>query len=174
MSRGIINTGVSYYGEVKISLNTPKGKKEIYKHNDGQKPLWNLLAKAIAGYDVKDLLPKYLDIVDSTGTSLLFKRLLFTGVVWGDAVETSDDSTSALFYSTLMNEYKSRRVYNGSLTLQMLDSNGNVLASVKSDSELGDAYSSVTNGVNATIEWKMVFSNASRSSPQEIQLGGDL
>ena len=160
MMKGTTSTDVGYSGEVRIYLKSNDNMKEVYVHNEGKKALWNLLARAVAGYDVKNLLPRYLDLVNETsGLSMLYKRIPFTGIIWGDSVEKDETGTSTLFNATLTSEYKTKSISNSKIELRMLNSNNDVLASVSGGTGILDVYNSVVPGVDAVIEWKLTFKN---------------
>lgn len=164
MKQGMLNTDVAYAGQVQMYVETNGGRIEVCEHNSGTKVLWNTLARAILGQDVKGSVPKYIDIVyPDTGTSLLFRRLPFSNVVMGDLAEKnkqkSDTHTSVRLSAVLMNEYKTQSSAIGTLQLRMLNNNNEVLAKIDSPSALSDIYTSVVPGVNAVIEWTMTFSD---------------
>ena len=170
MKQGTLSTEVRYSGEVHMYVEANGGRIEVCEHNSGTKALWNAIARAILGQDIRSSVPKYIDIVfPGTGTSLLFRRLPFSNAVMGDLAEknktTSDTRTSVRLSAVLMNEYKTQSSAMGTLQLRMLNSNNEVLAVIESPSALSDIYTSVVPGVDAVIEWTMSFSDITPEAP---------
>ena len=161
MVKGIVGTTTKYCGEVRMFVETTGGKIEVKEKNSGCKRLWDFLTRAAAGQDTREYAPKYIDIRKGDGTSILYKRIPFTGVVFGEAVVRSTDSSSVLFNATLLYEHlKSKPSEGVALNLIMLDATGKPLAIVESASALSDVCNSIVPGVDGVIQWKLTFLNA--------------
>lgn len=163
-----IKDGVGYSGNVVIRMSNSKSRRVLELKNNGKKALWNMLAKAVLGIDVSSRIPRYLDMISSSGTSLLFRRIPFTGSVYHDTDGKKDYSTSTVFVAALTSENKkisSGEV--GDVTMRMVNSANEVLAEINGSSALGSIYKNVVPGVDAIIEWEMMFMNNSNDNNEQ-------
>lgn len=165
-----LNNSVGYQGEVAVRLSNSKDIP-IHLHNAGFKPLWNALAKAMAGYPIADEVPTYFSVYKRTGSpdtggysyeDCLLKHIQFVGPVWGDAVEKKEESTSVRFTVTVTKRDRRITVDSNSVAvLRMFSRSGEVLAEVEDniDKVIAKSHNSMITGVDAIYEWKMTFKN---------------
>lgn len=163
-----INNSVGYEGEVSVRLSNSKDVP-IHLHNAGFKPLWNALAKAMAGYDITSEVPTYFSVYSRTESATgddyqdcLYAHIPFVGTVWGDVVEKNEDSTSVRFTATVTKRDRRIKVPSGSVAvLRMFSRSGELLAQVEDtiDKVIAKSHNSMITGVDAIYEWKMTFKN---------------
>lgn len=157
---------VGYSGKVKVSLSCNGSTREVLLTNSGTKTLWNTIAKALAGYNISNEVPKYFDMVDSNGTSLLINKILFRGTVWGEEVDNSTESTSVRLTATVTSTDKLLSTLSGGrqCNLRMYSASGkNHMAQISDtqDGVLRELYNTINVGTNAIFEWTLTFSNKS-------------
>lgn len=164
-----INNSVGYQGEVAVKLSNSKDIP-IYLHNAGFKPLWNALAKAMAGYDITSEVPTYFSVYSRTGSpdtgydyqDCLLSHIQFVGTVWGDIIEKKEESTSVRFTATVTKRDRRITVKPGEVAvLRMFSRSGEILAEVEDtiDKVIAKSHNSMITGVDAIYEWKMTFKN---------------
>ena len=161
-----LTNSIGYSGEVTVKLTN---SKSYHIHNLGHKALWNLLAMAVAGYDVSNNAPRYFMISSRTGDGkpdkpCLLSQLPFLGTVWGDVVDNRPDRTSTRFTVTVTKNNRIWTIKDGEVAvLQMFNRKGELLAEVvdTEDRVIAKSHNSMISGVNAIYEWKMTFLNVS-------------
>lgn len=57
-----IETDIKYSGDVKLSLSINGKTIQINKHNNGLPDLFRLISKSLAGYDISNEKPSYVDL----------------------------------------------------------------------------------------------------------------
>lgn len=166
-----IFNSIGYEGTV-VGKLTNSNEIGMCLHNAGLKPLWNLFAMAVCGYEVLNKRPRYLMISkklkgpggEEIYEDCLSSRIPFVGIVWGDAVEVSSNSTSARFTATVTKADRIRTIpvtETAVLRMSSLDED-EILAEVEDvDGQLAKMHNSMMTGVNATYEWIMTFTNCS-------------
>lgn len=170
MIKGSLTDGIGYEGKVRVLLESNGSRKEFIGYNKGQKALWNLLAKAVVGYDVKQEIPRYLDVVNynfdkpddpEQYNSCLCRKVPFTSIVWGDLIPEfdNDNRTAVRLTATVTVAEKVSTLNVDNCALVMYNYN-DVLAVIKDDQKvLAEIMNHITVGVNAVIEWTLLFSN---------------
>ena len=175
INKGYIGNSFTYNGKVSFKLKRNGREYSLYTHNEGTKYLWDTVTKALAGQNVSDRVPRYIDfeyvlkeIVDTKEKevphSLITEPIPFTGIVWGEmAQEVTSEHNGTLMLTAVItaNDKLSVDTSNPSITrlqLTMKSKEGRTLATVSDDS-LYDLYNSLTEGTDAVIEWRMIFKN---------------
>ena len=150
---------IEYAGELTVSL---KSGDNIIPHkfkNAGCKPMWDALAKAMAGYDISKDRPRYIDVVsaDDNKWSLMVAPVPFVGVVWGMDVNSSPTSTSVVYTATVT---AGEKLFDSTTacTLLMLNHRGEVMATIE-HVELTNIWNALGPGVDLIFEWELIFSN---------------
>jgi hypothetical protein len=151
---------IGYSGELSVKLKSGDNVMLYTMKNAGHKALWDAAAKAFAGYDVTEDIPRYIDVVMSNASqsNLMVAPVPFTGVVYGEVVDTSETSTSVLYTATVTAASKLRDTLGQDCKLLMLNSHGQTMAIIEHDS-LKDVWSSLSPGIDIIFEWKLTFSN---------------
>lgn len=179
MNKGIITNHISYKGIVNMKSIIDKQIVSTCMFNSGTKDLMNLLTKALAGYDISKQVPKFINIgygdtqPQGTYSFLLNRNIPLTGIVWGEAVDTSNipqwnDSASSLMLScTITSQDKTISSYNGvsKLFLLLLSNDGKtVLAKIEdtNDNIIRDTYNKLTVGTDLMVDWYMIFNSEVR------------
>lgn len=171
--------GISYKGSVTLK-STDGFSIELF--NTGTALLGSTICRALAGYDISNALPTYLDIQskqnDGSWVSLLNRKLPFTGIKYSTIdSELSDDSAigELQLNSVVLFSDKKRTAVSESeqCRLVLYSRDHQVLAHV---SQLGDIsddtankfdiskavsamYNNITNGVDCVVNWVMSFCN---------------
>ena len=156
-----MNSSIGYRGGVRARLSVHNSNGRHFK-NKGYKPLWNLLAKAITGNNFSTMCPASIGIYQKDGDvyrSLTYSPIPIYGKVWGDVVEESATSTSALFTATAT--YADRKNdATGDVVLRLLTASDEVLAEVDDiDGILRDIHNAMIPGIDAIYEWQLTFEN---------------
>ena len=171
-NRGCITNSFDYSGSVAFKIVRNGKTYSFLTHNAGTKELMETIASALAGNDVSNKIPKYMDFVytsnvDGTiATSLMRNRSPITGATWGDFVLDSNDTNNGsglLLTSMFTYENKLYVDFNNPNIHPKLVmySNDNVeLASISDRESLIALYDSLTKGNSVIIEWRMLFKNA--------------
>jgi hypothetical protein len=162
---------VGYSGSVtaRLSVHNPNG---YHFKNNGKKPLWELLSRAVTGKDCSVLTPKSIGIYQDDGegnySMLTFTPLPIYGTVYGDVVgENSDNQASVLFTATA--SYADRKnLANGNVVLRLMSADDTILAEVKDiDSTLKDIHNAMIPGIDAIYEWQLTFRNMPTTDDKE-------
>lgn len=155
-----ITNSIVYSGELTVKLKSGNNLMLYTMKNAGHKPLWDTMAKAFAGYNVTAELPRYIEVVlQNEGlNSATVAPVPFTGVVYGDVVEKSETSTSVLYTAIITAADKLRSSDSYGYQLHMLNSHGQILASIQHESLKG-VWDAISPGIDAVFEWKLIFSN---------------
>lgn len=164
MNNAQLENFIGYSGRLTANMVVKGRSKQYCLHNSGTKNLWNMLAKAVAGYTVESETPQYFDIVDANGNSHLRSPILFRGKVWGkDAVKIEDSNSSSVKLTATVTRSDKRidTLADGeNVRLRMYDLLGNVLAEIRDDDKkLFDLYNNISSGTDAIFEWVLTFSN---------------
>lgn len=165
MNNAQLQNFIGYQGQVTASMVVRGRKKQYSIFNSGTKNLWNLLAKAIAGYSISGEIPEYFDIVDELGNSYLRSRIPFRAKVWGeDTVEEDTENSTSVKLTVTVTKSDKRRDHlpNGSnVVLRMYNVMGNALAEITdtTDKQLLQLYNNISTGTDAIFEWVLTFSN---------------
>lgn len=164
-----IDTGIEYDGAVTIKLtNNGVVSRSLTMHNAGLKRLWTVLAKAIAGYNIQNESPKFIDIANISKindeyrfVSCLKDKLKISGAIYGDLVNTDTQSTSVKFTTVFTNNHRRSKISPFSPGFVMYNSEGPMAVVVGSsyDAELATMINSVDSQTNMVIEWVMTFKN---------------
>ena len=122
--------------------------------------MWDALAKAMAGYDISNDRPRYIDVVraDDNKRSLMVAPVPFVGVVWGMDVNSSSTSTSVMYTATVTAGEKLFNLEAPDCTLLMLNHRGEVMATIE-HGKLADIWNALSPGVDLIFEWELIFSN---------------
>lgn len=172
-TKGFISNLLNYSGQVNINLVRNGKVFTVPFLNKGTKLLTNAIAKALAGQDISDTLPRYLDftyVIEQDGEDTQEGRLIntkipFVGIVWGDVAlpaNIQDPEGSALLLQATISSADKVIVTNldsiKDFRLCITTKTGEVLAFV-SDPTLKDMYNALSEGTDAIIEWRMLFHN---------------
>lgn len=155
--QGNIISFLNYTGEVKISVNSNGKTYNVNFHNAGTDVLTNAIVKALAGEDISNQLPKYLNFVYTNGdkTGVLIRRPVpFTGIIWKEATDT--ESSYLYLSATIVASDKQSTIItsNTIASLHMQTLYGETLATID-DPNLVKFYEMLDEGTDILIEWKM-------------------
>ena len=170
-SSSSVTNKVSYAGTVTAKLVNKNNQVLFKAKNAGLKPLWNAIAKALAGYDVSRDIPKWFSITQLIGArhEPACRRVPFVGTVWGEAVGgegiDNENSTSVLYTAVLTKaDLLYRSLTSNEIKLNMFNANGEALAEILliedvDTADIKTVFSNVSPGVDAVVEWRMQISN---------------
>lgn len=145
------SNNISYQGNVNITHKINGRKITNNYKNNGTLSLFNLITKALAGYDISQNIPKLLRIVDSNGT-IGSKYCPLTGIIYGNNTDTSYLScTCVLTKDDIINKSLS------SPQLTLADYSGNTLAYIDISQDTFRTIS--TDGLETDIIWELQFGN---------------
>ena len=157
-----ITSGLSYDSDIKVSFSCKGHPFTLKLKNKGTFHLFDTITKALAGYNVSDNLPYGVDFMDDNGKKLLRRTVPLTGIVYGNAADTSIISSSekgALKLEALVvNEDKEESKDVSGARLVLVDRLGNVLCEIN-DTRVTNMWKQITENTDALIEWKMWFYN---------------
>lgn len=163
----------TYQGIIKLQLND---SNEVSLMNSGTAHLGNTICKALAGYNISDSVPKFIDFECQNGgkwLSLLNRRIPFTGITYDSFQEIENDLMSRLrLNSVILYEDKKQDSIsdNVRLRLAMYDKNNNLLAYATEIDNINnqagtstdittllEVYNHITPGVDCILKWYMEF-----------------
>lgn len=151
-----------YKGTVSITLDVLGHKSKQYFFNAGTKHLFDTITKALAGYSIAECTPRFLDVqhqITSTEyASVLRTTIPFTGIVYGDAAEASDNDGVLLLNATITAEDKQplRALHNPRIV--MTDAFKRELAIID-EASIQAIWDSINQSTDAIVEWRLQFSN---------------
>lgn len=168
---GNIKNNFTYEGQVSFKL---KHKGKVYsflQHNEGTQKLTDLIVKALIGSDdVSNLRPQFLGFyqkkVNYDGetettyeTPLLNNLIPFTGIVGDFSNTTQNAQTSIKLTATILQSdlQGNMDVESGQTELAIYSVNGIDKLATISSSSLTDMYKNICEGVEAIVEWEMIF-----------------
>lgn len=169
-NKGFISNSFTYEGKVDFKLQKNGKLYSIQTDNEGTKYLLDVISKALSGQDISKDIPKYIDFIciDNNGEELsLINHLVpITGAVWGalacENTEIDINSNGCLLLSGNIEATNkisiSENDYNNEFQLCLCSATKNKLAIIQNES-LKNLYLSLTEGTDAIIEWRMVFTN---------------
>ena len=166
---------VTYRGVVTVEVNDTTVKLT----NSGTKELGLLITKALAGYNIADDIPRYLNIQIYEGkdrnnndiwTNLLNRNLPFTGIRYlnKNEIPNTNDCIGSLKFNCIVLYTNKLQPYvqnNSTLRLCMLNSIGDILAQVYTTKKDGDdftlsqLFNDIVEGTDCIVDWEMSFYN---------------
>lgn len=181
--KGNVSNSITYEG--KLTLKYRKNNKVFSIKNTGTQALTNLIVKALCNVDISNSVPKFLGFNKLSGTvsaeenenggntlttninstTVLRNQVPFTGIIYNapevpslaDEQNNIPQSSIKLTATILPTDILNSGVGGGSFELVMYSRDGKTrLATIKDDS-LSSMYQAVCNGVEAIIEWEMIF-----------------
>lgn len=164
----IVDDSYAYKGSVKISYKK-NGEMRVFEYdNSGTALLFKTLARAMIGISIYSLVPSLMEITESsdgTGASFLKKPLVITRRAVNEELSGNSKVFPAVFTALLnLADLKSsalsgEREYYLSLRGGEIDGTASLpLAVVELDREVIEDIS-LNRGIQALIEWKMIFNN---------------
>lgn len=162
-----VNDSLCYKGGVtfKFSSNGNILSREL--HNKGTQHLFDIITQFLAGYDVSDGIPSYIDIC-SDDDSILKHSVPLVGIVWGSAADTSYNADPSIenakgylkVTTTIMNDDKNPNIsVLDNASIRLLDKKGTPLCIVQDTSKLTELWESINSTTDGIIEWLLVFGN---------------
>lgn len=151
-----------------------KHKGKVYsfiQHNEGTQKLTDLIVKALIGIDdVSNLRPQFLGLYQTKinydgeeetiyETSLLNNLIPFTGIVGDFSNTTQGPQSSIKLTATILQSdlQGNMDVDSGNTELAIYSVNGVDKLATISHNSLTDMYKNICEGVEAIIEWQMIF-----------------
>lgn len=161
------NNTFSYRGEVTVSIKNKGVTFPSFMINQGTKHLLDTVTRALAGYSIKEFVPRYVDIVHGSpkledSPSCLVQPCLLSGVVYGAPAEATDSEGVLLLNSIITYEDKRNIATLDNPKIVLRDASSNILAYVES-ATVNDLWEKITDGSEALIEWKMIFTNKEKA-----------
>ena len=170
--KGTSTNDIGYKGIVTAHILRNGKKYDIAIHNNGTKFLTDTIAQALCGESIRHRLPTFLNITYTTSgeerhTNLLLNMIPFTAIRW----EENEAISTVTLNAIITPSDKSSVVVPDQcdMYLQMYDPSGtNLMASVMCttntsaedyNDSLYQIYTSLDQGTEAIIEWKMQFIN---------------
>lgn len=160
MGKEIIPMPIGYTGEVHISYMRNGRVYESYRHNAGVAGLFKFVCKALAGKDVHDECPKYIDVRGSADdvayTSVLASEIpLSGGSYYQDGGEWLYRATATIPASAItspLDDFEHYRIYLLSKVGQSVID----FAHLQLDA---DDLKNIAPGTQALVEWILRFQN---------------
>lgn len=156
-----------YKGEVQITFkcNGVKLTRTIY--NTGTQFLFDVITQFLAGYDMSQNVPAYIDVLDGS-SSIIKRKIPLTGIVWGNAASDNYTFNPEPPYSagylkltaTITNDDKSSTTTLSSPSIQIQDRLGNVLCTIQ-DASINDMWEAIDPNTDAIVDWLLIFRNQS-------------
>lgn len=155
------DSSVGYSGAVSVTLSTKGHKKPLVLKNSGTSHLFDVISRALAGYSIKGLTPRFIDIqrpvVVGAYESVLIAPVPVTGIVYGIAAHSDDGNGHLLMNATITFQDKQPLLNTTEdLRLVLLDSEQHSLAII---TEVKSLWDSITESTDAYIEWSLTFKN---------------
>lgn len=154
-----------YKGEVQITFkcNGVKLTRTIY--NTGTQFLFDIITQFLAGYDMSQNVPAYINILDGNSNEIK-RRIPLTGIVWGSAAsdeynvnaEPSNSAGYVKLTATITNNDKSSKTTLSSPSIQIQDKLNNVLCTIQ-DSSINDMWEAINPNTDAIVDWLLIFRN---------------
>lgn len=162
-----INMSFNYNGEVSYKYIVNGKIVEDRKKNSGLPGLFEILTRALAGYDISSEVPIMLDLVKDSysGNSLLTRTVYLTSTRYYRN-DDSDESWSTYYTAALLPEDLSADV-SGDAYFLVLKSMTKSLAYIQIENSLVD---DIKSGAQLVIEWRLYFSNGSSSTADQVTL----
>lgn len=154
-----------YKGEVQITFKCNGVKLTRTIHNTGTQFLFDIITQFLAGYDVSQNVPAYVDILDGSSSEIK-RRIPLTGIVWGAAASESYNPNAEALNSagyikltaTVTNNDKSSKTTLSSPSIQIQDKLQNILCTIQ-DSTINDMWEAINPNTDAIIDWLLIFRN---------------
>lgn len=153
MRLGKIATNIGYSGVVDIKKQFNGNLNILTTHNSGTNALFKSLAKALAGYSIKNEIPSAIRIIDDEGNSILSRGSVpLSGGVYDLEGDTWKTSYS---FSLTSNDIVGTIIDGTEYRLQMLSNNNDILAETIID---GDNLN-ISKQMSLVVKWDMILSN---------------
>lgn len=160
MRNNVIDTSLKYTGEVSYRyIVNGKATKEV-KKNSALPGLFEILTKALAGYNISAEIPVSIDLVNSVegGSSLLNRTVYLSASRYYKYDENVEDSWSTYYTAAILPEDLIASIGTSDTFFLVLKSVTKRLAYISVDSEVIE---SIKNGAQLIIDWRLYFSNSS-------------
>ena len=157
----------TYQGRILLRLSD--GSTEVYLKNTRTENLGRTICKALAGYNVSDNIPKFLDFQEQNNTkwiSLLNRKIPFTGIIYESPTEAENSLMSTLKLNSviLYQDKKLDKILESStIRVAMYDNENNLLAyavtlnNISNEHNLASVFNQITPGVDCVLKWNMEF-----------------
>lgn len=159
MIQSNIENNIYYRGEVNIKAKRNGKIYNIDFHNTGTNLLTDTIAKALAGQDISEQIPKYLNFTYKNGDKvgvLIRRPVPFTGIVWKPA--TNNECSCLYLTATIIASDKQATIVTNTTEafLEMQTLYGQTLATMTHE-DLIKFYDILNEGTDLVVEWKMYF-----------------
>ena len=181
MGTAAISNGVTYKGYARITFVNKNRKHTIKINNAGTSVLGDVISRALAGENIQSRVPSLLgfQMLINNGTTTTERNLLnrdvpFTGIVYGDSVNTADVTIpsnaqiigAVQLTSVIQSGYTipGMNVESRTLRITMLNSLKEPLAYIydnnpAEENQLALLYEALSSGQDAIIDWVMYIMN---------------
>jgi len=158
-----VKNEITYTGCVSVTLRTNNQKYKVKMYNTGTKHLLDVITRALAGYDISGMIPKYFDIqtfdeIKDEYVTALTNHIPFTGIVYGPAADAGDTDGRMLLNAVVTFEDKQVLPVLASPRMVILDEKKRPLAIIETQ-DINDLWSAITASTDAIIEWSLLFTN---------------
>lgn len=156
-----MNNSIQYLGDVKLALDINGKLYEFKTHNNGLPSLFKGLCKALCGYQVNDLIPKYLDLRNSATADFTYSSSALTSLsTFTSPVYEQDDELNTWVAKFITS------IYSEQLNVDLDTTTDYFRLYLKSDTDFCayidvdlETLQTITSNIALQITWKLYFVN---------------